>query len=280
MAEYPTDLANVDLSRHDFDALRDDINDIVDLPRAIGQSLRWMLLVPILGTWLTWVVFADRMAGWVRLPYVILVAVTLVIASAGIATLAVMRSRVVEVDEAADRVVLTVAAVHGDYVQITSGEADLPKQELASVLTREVVFPAMTAGGDVFFNTIPILSGPLGFVLRPLTKYPLAMIENRVLDVIQADGEPDEEWIPGAEPATITTSTTDSNQPELDVAELAETVLADLPPELEHWYRSIHRRLTQVVAGAGAVAVGSTGVIVAVAALPLAVTLTVGWLLT
>lgn len=269
------DFTEIDLSRHDFAALRADINDIVDIPRAIGQTLRWALLLPVIGTWLTWVVFADRMSIWVRVPYVALVAAGLVLAAVSIGGLVVLRSRVVEVDEAADRVIATVAAVHGDYIQIRSSESEPIKRELAAVVAKEVVFPALLASGDAAFGNLPV-SGALAFVARPLLKYPLAMIERRVLDVLALD---DVELTP----ETIESGHVESDraEPEVTSADLvAAAALADLPPELADWYGSIHRYLSKAVAGAGTIAVGSMWGIVAVSSAPVVILLLLGWLVT
>jgi hypothetical protein len=256
----------IDLSRHDFDALRRDVNDVVDIRRALTQTLRWAVGLPVVGVWLTWIVFADRMSVWIRVPYVILVAAGLLLAAVSIGGLMVMRTRVAEVDEAADRVITTVAALHSDYLQIRSGSAEWPKRELASLLTTELVFPALLAGGDTAFST---MSGPVGFLARPLLKYPMAMVENRVLEVIDQDDAEDDVLI--AQPADLEVSSSEV---------VAAAVLADLPPELGRWYGSIHRNLTRVVGGAGTIAVGSMWTVVVAASTPVVVLLVFGWLLT
>ncbi len=267
-SEY--DFSEIDLSRHDFDALRDDINDIVDIPRAVGQLLRWSVLIPLIGTWLTWVVFSDRMSTLALIPYSILVAAALLLAALGIGGLVVMRSRVVEVNEAADRVIATVAALHGDYSKIRTSGSEVDTRGLAAVLAREIVFPALLSTGGAALNS-SVVTGPIAFLARPLLKYPLAIVEERVLDVLLQDDvvlephlRPSEESEPGEVGADL----------------VVEMAFDDLPEELANWYRAIHRYLTSTVAGVGTVAVGSMWTVVVLSALPAVVLLGLGWVLT
>ena len=117
------------------------------------------------------------------------------------------------------------------------------------------------------------MTGPIAFVARPLLKYPLAMVERRVLDVLLQD---DVVLEPHLRP---------SQGEELEAGEagadlVVEMAFDELPEELANWYRAIHRYLTSTVAGVVTVAVGSMWTVVVLSALPAVALLALGWILT
>lgn len=268
-ADPKIDLEALDLERYDFPGLRAEINDIVDLPSAVARTARWAVLLTLAGAFLTWLVFRTRMPGLVLVPYLILMAAALAVAAIAVGVTVVLRARVASTRQAADRVVGTVASLHGDYLRIRTGEVDLPMRAMASLLTRELVFPALLSSGSNLFATATTTTGPVGLLLRLASRPVLGVIEDQVLDAL--DGADPE----AAEPSDL--AHPDAPRPATDVVADLE---AELPPELFRWYRLVHARLRQIGGLADTVTNGSTTGLVVLAALPAAALLAIGWSLT
>lgn len=215
------DFDQIDLDRYDFPGLRADINQILDLQGAAVRIIRWTVLVPIVGILVVWQVFDGRMSTIALVPYVVVVAAALVVAAIAIGMALVLRSKVAKTNAAADRVVTTVASLHGDYLGIRSGEADLPMSELARVLTSELVFPALISGSNRAFATAAVTTGPAGLALRWFGRPALRVVERRVLDALAEVDEP--KPLPP------------SDTPAADGADLVEAALTGgLPPAGSH----------------------------------------------
>ena len=264
------DLGDIDLDRYDFPGLREDINGILDVQGAAIRILRWTVLVPLVGVLVVWSIFDGRMPIYVLLPYVLVVAAALLLAAATIGVALVLRSKVDETNAAADRVVGTVASLHGDYLRVRTGEVELPMQELARVLTTELVFPALIAGSGRAFATATMTAGPAGWVLRGMSGPVLRTVERRVLDALSQVDDPE----PGPDdPPPVDTVGMEG----VDLVEAAAT--AGLPPDVARWYQSVHRHFERVIGLADRVTDGSTTVLVLIGLTPLVAVLVAGWVL-
>ena len=262
------DLGGIDLDRYDFDGLRSDIADIVDVQQAVFTTLKWTLLIPIVGTFVAWFVFDGRTSSWVFYPYMAILVATLILAAINVGLMFVLRNRIAETNEAADRVLSMTAALHGDYVAVRSGEADLPMQEIAGVLTRELVFPALFGVGHNAVAAATTASGPVGWLGARLLKYPIQAVQNRVLEVLE-----DPEL--GDAAASIKPEVSNG-----DGAKLVAAALTPVPVDSElvgDWYAKAHEIVHRVVSGMSTVATGSLGTVLFFAALPLVGWLAFGW---
>lgn len=268
--ESSIDLGDIDLDRYDFPGLREDINGILDLQGAAVRILRWTLLLPLVGLLVVWAVYRSRMPIYALVPYAIVVGASLLIAAVAIGVALVLRSKVDETNAAADRVVGTVASLHGDYLRVRTGEVELPMQELARVLTTELVFPALIAGSGRAFATATMTAGPAGWVLRGMRGPVLRTVERRVLDALSQVDDP--EPGPGDPPSVDTVGMEGT-----DLVEAAAT--AGLPPDVARWYQSVHRHFERVIGLADRVTDGSTTVLVLIGLTPLVAVLVAGWVL-
>ncbi|MEM9561006.1 MAG: hypothetical protein AAGA93_00220 [Actinomycetota bacterium] len=266
--DSPIDLDELDLDRYDLPGLRADINQIVDLQGAALRIVRWTVLVPLVGAVATWLVFRPRMPIYALVPYVLVVIACLVVAAIAIGVALVLRTKVDETNVAADRVVTTVAALHGDYLRIRTGEVDVPMEDLARLLTSELVFPALVAGSGRALATATLTAGPLGWVLRGVSGPVLPAVERRVLDALSQVDDPEPR---PDDPPPIDGPRSDG----ADLVEVAAT--AGLPPAVADWYGAVHRHFERLTGMADTVTDGSTTVLVVTALLPLAAVLAAGW---
>lgn len=273
MAETPG-LDDIDLDRYDFDGLRDDIASILDVQRAVLTTLKWTLLIPLVGSIAAWFVFDARMPRWVLVPYMIVLIAALVLAAINVGFMFVLRNRIGETNEAADRVLRMTSDMHADYLRIQSGQSDLPMKEVATVLTRELIFPALFGAGHNAVAAATTVTGPFGWIAGRLLKYPIQAVETRVLDVLE-DPELDDALRPRDTP--------DGETPErLEGSDITAAMLTPGVPvggdgELADWYAKAHQIVHRVVDGVGTVATGSLGTILFFALLPLLGWLAFGW---
>lgn len=278
------DVGQLDLDRYDFPGLRADIEQIIDLPDAVGLLARRSLLILGVGTMATWIVFDPRMPRLVLIPYTLLVLLALAIAAVAIAVLIVLRQRMAQTDAAADRALFTIAALHGDYLRVRSGDVSVPMQEVASLLTREVVFPILIGGSTTMVETATATSGPMGWVLRPFIGQAMGMVERRVLVALDSvdptAGDGAEEAQNVDDPAAAANGNLQDG-PDPALVELWAGIYdAGLPADIQRWYLALHRHLSRVVDGVGVVAVGGVGATSAIAALPVVLLWVLGWVLT
>lgn len=264
------DLAGVDLDQYDFDGLRNDIASILDVQQAVLTTLKWTLLIPLVGSIVAWMVFEGRVAGWLLVPYMIILVLTMVLAAINVGLMFVLRNRIAETNQAADRVLRMTAAVHGDYLKVRAGEADVPMKEIAGLVTRELVFPALFGAGHTAIATATTATGPVGWFGARLLKYPIAAVEKRVLEVL--DSPELDEVAAAIEPGFA------------DGVDGRQVVAAALTPalpgesELLHdWYKETYKIVHRVVSGVSTVATGSLGTVLFVAALPFVGWLAFGW---
>ncbi len=268
MIRDSVDLSKIDLDRYDFDGLRNDIADIIDVRQAVYTTLKWTLLIPLVGSAIAWLVFDGRMPSWVFYPYMVVLIATLVLAAINVGLMFVLRNRIAETNQAADRVLSMTAELHTDYLAVRSGEATLPIQEVATVLTRELVFPALFGAGHNVVAAATTASGPVGWLGARLLKYPLQAVERRVLQVLD-DPELGE-----------IAASTDFDFKEGDGAEIVAAILTPVPPGAElvgDWYETAHEIVHRVVSGVSTVATGSLGTVLFFATLPLVGWLAFGW---
>lgn len=267
-ANNAVDLDGIDIDRYDFDGLRNDIADIVDVQQAVLTTLKWTLLIPLVGTLVAWFVFDGRMSSWLFYPYMVVLIATFVLAAINVGLMFVLRNRIAETNEAADRVLSMTASLHRDYMAVRSGEVDLPMQEIAGVLTRELVFPALFGVGNNAVAAATTASGPVGWLGARLLKYPIQAVQNRVLDVLE-----DPELGDAA-------AASEPKAEQGDGAEMVTAMLTPIPPDSElvgDWYAKAHEIVHRVVSGMSTVATGSLGTVLFFATLPLVGWLAFGW---
>ena len=59
----------IDFAKYELDQLGNDLRSIVDIPGAIGQALRVVVLLPVVVALVTWIVFSGRMSAVVFVPF-------------------------------------------------------------------------------------------------------------------------------------------------------------------------------------------------------------------
>jgi len=274
LGRQAVDLGVIDLEKYDFDGLRSDITSILDVQSAIKTTLKWSLLIPVIGSVIAWFVFDGRMPRWTLVPYMIVLIGLLVLVAVNVGLMFVLRNRIAETNQAADRVLAMTSDLHTDYLQVRSGENELPLKEMAGLLTRELVFPVLISGGSSAFSTAATASGPMGWLAQRALAVPLRRVEARVLDVLGSSelDQAAKEIEPGFD----------------DRIEGSEIVAAALTPTLgsagdhelvEDWYAKAHEAVHRVVDGMSTVATGSLSTVLFLAALPLVGWLALGWFL-
>lgn len=261
-------LGAVDLDAYDFDGLRNDIAAIIDVRQAVLTTLKWTLLIPLVGSVVAWAVFEGRISGWLLVPYMIILILTMVLAAINVGLMFVLRNRIAETNQAADRVLGMTAAIHGDYLKVQSGEAELPMKELAGLVTRELVFPALFGAGHTAIAAATTATGPVGWIGARLLKYPIAAVEKRVLEVL--DSPELDEVVTAIEPGFD------------ERIEGSQVVAAALTPPMhselvDDWYKQTYEIVHGVVGGVSTVATGSLGTVLFLAALPFVGWLAFGW---
>ena len=261
-------LDGLELERYDFDGLRNDIADIVDVQQAVLTTLKWTLLIPLIGTIVAWFIFDDRISAWLFYPYMAILVATMVLAAINVGLMFVLRNRIAETNQAADRVLGMTAAIHSDYLKVQSGEVELPIKEIAGVVTRELVFPALFGAGHNMIATATTAAGPVGWFGARLLKYPIAAVEKRVLEVLDSP-ELDE----------LTTAVEPGFDERIDGSEIVAAALVPTlgDADLDGWYGQAHDIIHRVVSGVSTVATGSLGTVLFFAALPLVGWLALGW---
>lgn len=268
------DLDEIDLSRHDLIGLRHDVFEIFNLPRAAMQVARWAVFGPYFGTMYVWSTFADRMSGWPHIVFTALAAVGFIVAAVGIGLLTVVRSRIGMVADAGDRVIDTVSELHRDYLAISSNGSDLQQQELAALLTTDIVIPVLSVPvtRGVGFRAAPLTTGPIGWVLRPVSSWFIGQVERRVLEAISEAAD---------DPHQLERGDPDLGYEAIDGTDLtAHVVTAAAGLDSDDWYETVRHHLARIVDSARAVTVRSMTVLVVVSALPATALLGLGWLLT
>lgn len=263
------DTSAIDLDKYDFDGLRQDVMDILSLPQAGLEIAKWVGLGPAIAGWIIFMFFSRRMSMWALVPYGVVVTLALILASVGIGLCFVLHRRVAATNAAADRVIYLTSELHRDYLQVRSGDANIPMATMATALTEQLIFPLLSGGA----LSATSLSGPVGFVLRPVLSRLINGVQERVLEALNS-------------PTDVELAVDDSSPP-LTGAEVVATVatasLVDavpLPPGLDEWYEKVHAVVLRVVSSAGTVATGSMAAVAFVAAMPLVMVLAAGYLLT
>ncbi|MEM7095284.1 MAG: hypothetical protein AAF567_19955 [Actinomycetota bacterium] len=277
------DLGELDPANYDFDELQADIETILDTGSAVRSVLKWTFLVPIVGGFIAWLVFRSRMGSVGLFLFIVVLMGLLAFTATSIGVFRTLRQRIAQTDAAASRVITTTSLVHADVLQAQSGDIDLPMREVAGMLTSEVVFPALTAGGTSLVSS----SGPLGWAATKLMNGPLELIQQRVLRAIDGDdgsaegGAAAQTLAPGADDTNQDSAPDDATSTEPHdnlVGDLELGAIAgNLPTDVSDWYRTIQEGLARVVGGVGTVATGSLGAIFAFSLLPLVGWLALGW---
>lgn len=290
------DLSGIDVERYDFDELRADIAAILDVQSAVVSTLKWSLVLPAVGIFVAWNVFDARTSRWALIPFILALAAAMLFAAINIGILFTLRNRLDRTNEAADRVITTTSAIHVDYLRIRRGESDLPMAAIAKMLTRELVFPALTASSTAAFATATTASGPMGWLVARMAAGPMKMVERRVLEALEAPDPPDHDPLKDIEALQASDDIQDDRAHD-DVAPVdgyddasartagTDLVAAALGPEigdefgvdLGDFYTKAHGYLNRVVDGVGFVATGSLGTVVAISLLPVIGLLAFGW---
>lgn len=271
LPDIPTSASDVEVltklavDRYDFDSVRSDIADIIDIPSAIARIGAWTAGLPVgLGV-LTWLVFRSRMGGGALFLFLIAVVLLAAIAGVAIGVAVVTRRRVDKTSAAAARIVEITGMVHGDYEQVREGAAKVSVRSVGVLAAREIVLPALfgVAGRAAF------LGGPLGWLMRPV----LGVVESKVTKAL---GElPDTpRALPAAQPTQreLSDATTEVVTPDEIIDPPAAGVSAA--------YADIQARFEQIVGRLGGVATRSSKLIAGLASLPVIIVLLLGWLLT
>lgn len=252
-------LTKLAVDRYDFDSVRSDIADIIDVPSAIGRIGAWTTGLPIGVGALSWLVFGSRMNAGVLFLFVVVVALLAAAAGLAIGVAVVTRRRVDKTSAAAARIVEITGMVHGDYEQVREGAAKVSIRSVGVLAAREIVLPALFGVA----GRAAILGGPLGWLMRPV----LGVVESKVAKAL---GElPDS---PNALPAAP------SDAP-LVADEVIDPV-ADSAGGVSNAYADIQARFEQIVGRIGGVATNSSKAIAGFASLPVIVALVLGWLFT
>ena len=266
MAMTPQDaLPEIDLDRYDIPGLMRDIAEIVDVGRLFGTVARWLFFVPVVGAWVLWNVFGGLAIGF-RLPYVGLLVVSLVLASIGFAAFGILRSRIVEVNAAADRLIPTLGSIHADVLKVNSGGAAIPKSELAVLIVTQVLVPALKEAAVTAGAVAGIAAGP-AFIASRLSGAVIGAVQRRLVRVIEDEPEPYE--VPVVEEGHVL-------EPYEANDAVAAMLMSELPGELSAFYSPLHQHFVRIVSGVTNVTVGPAKAVVVASALPFVLLLLLG----
>lgn len=263
-------LPEIDLERYDIPGLMRDVMDIVNVGRLFGTVFRSLFLVPIIGAWILWNVFAS-LDVWFRLPYVGALSLSLLLASVGIAGFGILRSRLVEVNAAADRLIPTLGSIHADILKVTDGKAEVPKPELAILIVTQILVPALKEAAQTAGAVAAIAAGP-AFIATRLANVVIGAIQRRLVRALEEDPAQYDYEPPTPEEGHILEGY-EAN----DV--IAVALMSQLPPDLSNFYGPLHRHFVGIISGVTNVTVGPAKAIVVAAALPFIVLLLIGLLI-
>ena len=253
-------LPEIDLDRYNIPGLLRDIEEIVKISRVAGTVARWLLVAPVIGGWILWNVFGG-LPIWFRLPYVGLLIVSLVLAAMGFATFGILRSRIVEVNAAADRVLPTLASIHGDILKVNEGEAAVPTMDLALLILNEIVVPALKDAA-VVAGAFAAMTGPPAFLAKRLTSALIGAIQRRLARSIQDEPVIDDTYEPPTPEPGHLLEGVDANDA------IAVVLASGLPEGVGEFYAQIHEHFVRIIAGVTNVTVGPAKAVVVVSAAP------------
>lgn len=257
----------LDPNRYDFDGLRADVMGIIEVGPAVVSTLKWTILVPIIGFLIAHPIFSGRMSGVVYVFFAGVLILLLVVAAVVLGVLLTLRQRLASTNEAAARVVSTVSLLHADVMRVKSGGLEVPMRDVARMLTAEIVFPALTGGVGTMLTTA---GGPVGWLGSKVLGTPMRMLEDRVLEALDHD-----DVLPTAynlEPASRHAA--EAEAPHLVAAALTPD---GLPDGLAEWYHGVMAKLMRVVSGLGTVATGTMMTLLGIALVPLLTWMAFGW---
>lgn len=263
----PLDASVLDLDQYDLPGLRSDISEILDLPNAVVDIAKSSTRFVFLGGFGLWLVFRPRMALWALAPYLAVLITTLLLAVTAFSVFAVLRKRLQATDEAADRTLFTVAAMHGDLIEHKSTGGELPLREVASFLTQTLVFPILTGSAGAMLDSAATVSGPVGFLSGRVLTIALGQVERRVLEALD---EIQEEQTENPPPPPVDGQVVDSweNLP-----------VDQIPNEIRGFYEDVHRYLSRVVDGVEVVTIGGAYLTTVLAFIPFFIVLVLGFVL-
>lgn len=260
----------LDLSKYDLDGFRADFGEIVDLPGAVGEIVKRAALVTLAFSLILYLVFSPRLGSTALFVFMIAAIACSIAGAVAVAVFMLMRKRVGQTKQAAGRVIELVEMMHLDYQQVQKGVAQLSLRDVGSEIAQHIVFPvAFGAAGQA-----TALAGPLGFLLRPALRLPIAWVERTVVGAL--DGLSDAAVLGGSEPADATTETA---RADASVHEVAATTTSAVNAVVSE-YAGIQHKVKDIVSGLGVAALGPVGALMVVSLLPLLALVSLTWVMT
>lgn len=245
---------DLDFSEYELGKLGEDIRSLVDLPGAVFQAAKYVLVLPLIVAVLVWIAFGSRMANWALVPFTFIAAGLSLFGAIVIGGFFVARRRLDTVADASTRIVSVIGDMHGDVARIRGGQSETSVQKVAVGLLENAIFPAVF--GTVTASAETAL-GPLGKIASQVTKVPMAMVQKSVVNAIGS--------LPDREIGSLAADATES---------------ASALSELADDYTRTKDKVEGIVAKVSRTALGSVLGFALVASIPLIIWLIFGFVLT
>jgi len=248
--------ARLDFAKYELDQLGQDVRSVVNVPGAIVQTAKYSFLFPVAVGIGTWLIFSSRMDGFLG-PFVLIAVLLSLLSAMIIGGFFVARKRLDTVASASSRVVDVIGEMHSDVERVRDGHAETSVQQVAVGLLETAILP-MVFGS---LSTAAESAGPLGRIAAKVSKAPVGLVEKSVISAVKA-------------------------LPDHKIGDVAQRVGETLPDteasltKLRVEYASVRDKMESFVAKASSAATRSMLALAAIASIPLALWLLLGWVFT
>ena len=255
----------LDLSKYDFNGLRQQVQEIVNPLDTTMRIGAWFArLAPIALFLLSWI-FQRRMSGVGLWFFLIIAGVCMVFAVAAISAFVVLRNRIDQTTDAAGRVIEIVELLHTDFLDVQRGAVSFSMRQVGSALAQEVVLPTIHGAAEDSTN----VTGFLAILLRPMIKIPLRLVDRAVLRSVET--LPDTPMRKPVQDLSIEPDSTTAL-----VSEQKDELVGTIEM-LTTTYQEVQHRLGQVVGFVGLSLQGPAALIVLAACTPFLCVVALGW---
>lgn len=173
--------SGIDFERYEFEALRNQVLEIINVGSAIWGTGRRTVLGALGVTIVVFLASATAMA-WTIASLVALITFPLAMVPAtAVSAWLVSRNRLDAVTEASSRVIETISMMHSDLNEIRAGAADVSVRQVGSELAQEVVVPLMFGAAT---RTASGFLGPFASVADRATAIPMRWVQDSVVKAI------------------------------------------------------------------------------------------------
>lgn len=228
-------LAQLDLTKYDFDGFRSDIEAILDIPGAVLRAARWVVGTIVLTAIGTWLALTTNLDGFGLFFVVVLLVLLVVPVAFLIAASLIGQTRLDRTTRAAERAVEMVGLLHRDAEAVRDKGAEVPMRAMGVVVAENVVFPMLSTALDrsAWFG------GPLALLARPVAHSLLDASKDRALAMVRE--------LPDA-PAALPVATGPADTVSSSEVEIVPSTSVEL---IDAHYLQLAERASRIVGRAG-----------------------------